>query len=165
MSRYELVRYLSHCSEMLSLASKDVRPLIGSPSVEMQAQISPDGRRLAYSANDSGTFEVYLAEFPSGRGRKLVSTSGGLQPQWRQDGRELFYLTAGGTLMAVAVSETLTGTPIKLFDTPVTALLADRRNHYVVGSTGARFLFNVSVDRNPDTPLSVVVDWLALVRK
>ena len=150
---------------LLSLASKDVRPLIGSPSVEMQAQISPDGRRLAYSANDSGTFEVYLAEFPSGRGRKLVSTSGGLQPQWRQDGRELFYLTAGGTLMAVAVSETLTGTPIKLFDTPVTALLADRRNHYVVGSTGARFLFNVSVDRNPDTPLSVVVDWLALVRK
>jgi hypothetical protein len=67
--------------------------------------------------------------------------------------------------MAIAVSETSTGTPIKLFDTPVTALLADRRNHYVVGSAGARFLFNVPVDRNPDTPLSVVVDWLALVKK
>ena len=68
-----------------------------------QSQFSPDSRWIAYHSNESGRFEVYVTPFPT-TGKPLpVSSGGGVQPVWRQDGRELYYLGLDGTLNAVAI--------------------------------------------------------------
>ena len=66
--------------------------------------ISADGRYVAYVSNESGRDEIYVQTFPSaGGGKWQVSSTGGQEPRWRQDGRELFYLSVEGKMMAVAV--------------------------------------------------------------
>jgi eukaryotic-like serine/threonine-protein kinase len=67
-------------------------------------QFSPDGRWVAYVSNDSGQDEVYVVPFPGPGARVQVSTSGGAQPRWRSDGRELFYLSPETKVMAAEVS-------------------------------------------------------------
>jgi serine/threonine protein kinase len=65
--------------------------------------LSPDGRWLAYVSDVSGRMEVYMQSFPDGGGKRQVSTGGGKGPRWRRDGRELFYYSLEGKLMAVPV--------------------------------------------------------------
>ena len=78
-------------------------PLLTTPFNEFQAQISPDGRWIAYASDESGRWEVYVQSFPVLGAKRAISSGGGSEPQWRRDGRELFYVTADGTLMAVDV--------------------------------------------------------------
>lgn len=66
-----------------------------------QAQFSPDSRWIAYNANESGRLEVYVTAFPQAGERWPLSMEGGVQPAWRQDGRELYYLGLDGSLNAV----------------------------------------------------------------
>ena len=83
------------------------KPLLDGPASEGSPTVSPDGRWLAYSSDESGIYEIYVRPFPDvDAGRWQVSTAGGIHPQWSPDGRELFYLavrTAGVAMMAVAV--------------------------------------------------------------
>ncbi len=72
---------------------------------ETTPQISPDGRFVAYSSDESGQFEVHVQPFPEGRGKWQVSTNGGNQPRWSKDSKELFYVE-GDMLIAVAVRAT-----------------------------------------------------------
>ena len=68
--------------------------------------LSPDGRWLTYISLESGRFEVYVEPFRR-RGEKVrVSPNGGGQPRWRGDGKEIFYLSPDGRLMAASVRET-----------------------------------------------------------
>src|SRR5262249_44399852 len=67
-------------------------------------RLSPDGRWIAYTSNDSGTPEVYVAPFPGGGGRWQVSTNGGDSVTWRRDGKELFYWANDQMLTAVEVN-------------------------------------------------------------
>ena len=72
-------------------------PLIQTPFVERNGEVSPDGRWLAYQANDSGQFEIYVRPFPDvTAGRWQVSTGGGTRPLWHRNGQELFYLAPTG---------------------------------------------------------------------
>ena len=68
-----------------------------------QARFSPDGRWVAYNANETGRFELYLTPFPARGQSQLISSSGGVQPVWRGDSRELYYLGINGMLHAVAL--------------------------------------------------------------
>ena len=80
------------------------RPLIKTPFGEPNAEISPDGRWVAYQSNESGRFEIYVRPFPNvDAGRWLVSTDGGIQPLWSKNGQELFYVGSNGALMSVSV--------------------------------------------------------------
>jgi serine/threonine-protein kinase len=81
------------------------QPLVQTPFMERNGDISPDGRWLAYESNESGQFEIYVRPFPNvNDGRWQVSTGGGTTPVWNRSGRELFYLTPGGqALMAAAI--------------------------------------------------------------
>ena len=83
-------------------------PLVQNAFNNNHAQVSPDGRWLAYMSNETGINEVYVQPFPKGAGRWQVSTSGGVFPRWRRDARELFYTTQsiGGRMMAVDVKST-----------------------------------------------------------
>ena len=69
-----------------------------------QAALSPDGRWVAYSSNQSGRYEVYVDSFPTSGRRVQVSTAGGTQPRWRRDQQELYYLSAESRLIAVAAN-------------------------------------------------------------
>ena len=75
--------------------------LIESSLAVDEPHVSRDGQWLAYSTSDTGQWEVYLQPFMRPGGRVRVSTSGGSQPRWRADGKELFYLTFDGAMMSV----------------------------------------------------------------
>ena len=80
-------------------------PLVASSFSELNPALSPDGRWLAYTSNESGASEVYVRPFPNtGDGRWQVSNGGGTGPRWSLDGRELYFLDAGGRLIAAQVA-------------------------------------------------------------
>ena len=86
--------------------SGDRKPVafLGGPFNEVQARLSPDGQWLAYASDESGRFEVFVRSFPT-PGRQLpISGGGGMQPEWRRDGKELFYISAEGKVMVVDVN-------------------------------------------------------------
>jgi Tol biopolymer transport system component len=82
-----------------------VTPVLQSPFVERNGVVSPDGRWLAYEANDSGRFEISVRPFPDvNSGYWLVSAAGGTRPLWTRSGRELIYVSPTGALMGVSVA-------------------------------------------------------------
>ncbi|HEX6315216.1 MAG TPA: protein kinase [Gemmatimonadaceae bacterium] len=86
-------------------ATRRVTPLVQSPFNEQNGTVSPDGRWLAYEANDSGRFEIYVRPFPEvNSGRWQVSTTGGTRPIWARSGQELVYVSPTGALMGVEVA-------------------------------------------------------------
>jgi serine/threonine-protein kinase len=83
---------------------------------EVNAQFSPDGRRLAYQSDESGRNEIYVEDYPGGGHRAVVSSEGGTTPMWSRDGKELFYVT-GDAVMVTAVGSGGSMEPgRKLFD-------------------------------------------------
>jgi eukaryotic-like serine/threonine-protein kinase len=139
--------------------------IMSTSASQRHGRFSPDVRWVAYASNESGRFEVYVGRFPGGEGKWQVSTNGGLQPAWRRDGRELFYLAPDGRLMVATIkrADTVfeTGSPQPLFDTGIRASFVDRRNQYVVTRDGQRFLVNVSAEDENSAPITVVLNWQA----
>jgi serine/threonine protein kinase/Tol biopolymer transport system component len=139
-------------------------PVPNTGDIQVQAQISPDGHWLAYVSTEGGRYDVYVRPFPSGDGKWLISPSGGLEPSWRRDGKELFYLAPDGSLMAVTVTTKTTfepSPPDRLFETKMSTVrnVAFTRNQYVASADGQRFL----ISQPTGTPASivVVVNWPA----
>ena len=99
------------------------RVIANTPEEELLAQFSPDGHWVAYQTNESGRFEVVVRSFPDAGGKWQVSTSGGVSPRWRSDGKELYFLAPDTTMMAVPVTAAGTsfeaGTPVALFPTRI----------------------------------------------
>jgi eukaryotic-like serine/threonine-protein kinase len=88
----------------LTLATKQVTPVLHDRFQEIHAEISPDRRWLAYDSNRSGRWETYVQPYPiTGSARSQVSTEGGQGPAWARDGRELFYTTPDNALWSVPV--------------------------------------------------------------
>jgi Tol biopolymer transport system component len=126
---------------------------------EQRAAFSPDGKWIAYQSDEAGRNEIYVSSFGGAAGKWQVSTSGGTDPCWSWDGRELFYLTTDQRLMSVAISPGATfspSTPQVLF--PVRVEAGRRRNVFCPSPDGKRFLFLVSVGET-STPMTVVVNW------
>jgi len=143
---------------------------------ETQGQLSPDSRWLAYTSNESGTFQVYVQPFAPGwttpmTGKWQISTTGGTQPRWRGDGKELFYVAPDRKLMAAEVTATAQrfdrGTPQALFESrSAVSSLNPRATGYAPSADGKRFLIAVPRGALGTTPpLTVVVNWLAGVKK
>jgi hypothetical protein len=115
---------------------------VDTPSyTEDELHLSPDGRWVAFNSDESGRWEVYVASFPGFTSKQQLSGQGGVQPQWRADGRELFYLALDGTMMSVGVEfgrEFVARAPATLFRT--SADPTANRPQYVVTADGKRFL-------------------------
>jgi Tol biopolymer transport system component len=143
-------------------------PLVATKANEGQGQFSPDGRWMAYASDESGAYEVYVQPFPPTGGKWQVSTRGGAQPQWRRDGKEIFYIAADRNLLAVDVKTTpelLFGTPRPLFLTRVPALTENQiRNTYVPDEDGQRFLV-LSYPEEPGGPVTLVLNWTAGLKR
>lgn len=132
-----------------------------------QARFSPDARWVAYNSNETGPDEVWVVPFPPTRDRWQVSTRGGVQPLWRGDGRELFYLDPTGNLMSVEVTATrpfTPGLPRVLFRTGI-ATPSKAIDDYGVTADGQRFLLKLPAATNTPPQLKVVLDWPALLGK
>jgi Tol biopolymer transport system component len=148
-------------------------PVVQTAFDEAAGQFSPDGRWLAYQSNESGPVEVYVQPFPGPGGKSQVSMAGGNQPRWRPDGKELFYVAPDGLLMAVSIEvgadKTLeTGAPVPLFATRlasgsgITGVVT--KPQYAVAPDG-RFLMNVAVEEATGSPITVVLNWDAELKK
>jgi dipeptidyl aminopeptidase/acylaminoacyl peptidase len=121
------------------------------------ARFSPDGHSIAYTSDESGRSEIYLADFPGPGTRSQVSPAGGDAPRWRRDGRELFYLAEDGALMSVEIragTAIEASTPKKLFEPRRRAL------DYDVSADGQRFLVvEAGVESSP--PITLIQNWAA----
>ena len=133
-----------------------------TPFYEAHSRISPDGRWMAYSSNESGKQGVYVTRFPEPGLTWQVSTNGGGFPVWRRDGRELFYRAPDGKIMAVPVaprSDFAAGAPIPLFQ-PRAALGGLGVGTFYDVAPDGRFLVNIFVERT-SPPATVVMNWQA----
>ncbi len=133
------------------------------------SSFSPNGRWVAYSADESGRAEIYVQSFPEPKIKLQISNAGGDQAFWRRDGKELFYLASDGNLMSVAVDTTgdiKAEKPQPLF---VASLrnggLLDSRSNYAVSADGKRFLLCAIEQQGTSAPATVVVNWTAALEK
>jgi hypothetical protein len=153
-------------------------PLLTTPFAERGPQISPDGKWLAYSSDETGTLEVYVRSFPRGDGKWQVSTDGGVDVRWRGDSKELFYASRLqlGSLMAVdvnAAGSTLSiGTPHKLFDLTLFSFMhpgVPGTPRFAVSRNGQRFLMPTSpratTFSDPTSAPIGVLNWAAGLQK
>lgn len=145
-------------------------PFLVGPSNEVQGRFSPNHPWIAYASDESGKFEVYVRPFPAQSTQSTtISIAGGMQPEWRRDGKELFYISADRKLTAVPVvtdDETFTaGAPRTLFDADVPEPTAPYPTDYAVTADGQRFLVNTVVDQPTRPALTVILNWAAALTK
>jgi eukaryotic-like serine/threonine-protein kinase len=169
--RFILHRYMNagaFNTGVLPLAG-DRKPRLFLPVafVQSMAQVSPDGRWVAYHSNESGRYEVFVQTFPTPAGKWLVSKDGGYHPKWRADGKEIFYYASDGQLMAVPVEsgtalEVSSAVPLfraQLLNGPAAA--PGFRAQYDVTPDGQRFLLNVPAVEAQPPSVTVVLNWPA----
>jgi serine/threonine protein kinase len=160
-----------HADELwyLTLPGFTSRLLLKAPGILRNGQFSPDGNWIAYNSNETGKWEIYVTSFPEPHGKWQISTSGGEQPRWRGDGKELFYLSSDGRVMAVPVT---TGTHFSS-GTPIVLFQADPRQSvsyldifsYDVTRDGQRFLIDTELRPAEGVPISVLLNWTSKMKK
>ena len=135
------------------------QPLLQTKSDERGAKVSPDGNWLVYVSDETGVAEVYVTTFPQPGRSWRISKSGGNNPCWRADGKELFFLS-GKQLMAASVNnggtEFQAGAPHPLFEI--------EGINYSPSKDGQRFLTSVVTERAPTPPINVALNWTAEVK-
>jgi hypothetical protein len=137
-------------------------PLLTTPANETQARLSPTGQWLAYVSDESGVTNVYVTDFPALAERHVVTSTGGGQPQWSADERELFLMAPDRSIIAVDIRATrdrlLVGSPTRLFRASLTAGPNDARDSYVAAPDGSRFLIDgAEVEASP--AITLMVNW------
>ena len=144
---------------------QEARPLLQSKDFTQDlAAFSPNGHLVAYNSDESGRGEVYVQTFPPGA-RSAVSSGGGAFPKWRGDGKEIFYVTNDGKVMAAQIkseSPFQTDVPQQLFQTNIRF---GPGFPYAVTRDGSRFLINTPAEANNPAPLTVVLNWTAGLKK
>jgi eukaryotic-like serine/threonine-protein kinase len=149
---------------MLSLSDRKVVPLLNTSSNESEATLSPDGRWMAYTSDESGTRQVYVQKFPTPDVKRQVSAGAAVaaRPRWGSDGMELFFDTTG-TMRAVRVTglesggEFRSSVPTRLFN----GLTSTSLHNFDVTDAGQRFLvlLNLGAVTGEAAPITVVVNW------
>jgi serine/threonine-protein kinase len=148
---------------VLNLSAQPRMPqaVVKTPFAEVAPSISPDGHWLAYGSDESGRSEIYVSAFPGPGGRTVISTQGGQEAHWSNNGRELFY-RAGDRMMAVTFapgSSPSVGSPRVLFEGRYQVSDTGRAG-FGVSSDGQRFLMiEPTVPEQPATEFNIVLGW------
>jgi Tol biopolymer transport system component len=135
-------------------------PIAQTPFNESDAHLSPDGRSIAYVSDETGRDEVFVRSFPSPEGKWLISSNGGRRPRWRADGREVFFTSPDGMLMAASVQARPlfeAGPPQPLFE-------IRHASDYAVAPDG-RFLVQLPRETPGGNQLHVVLNWMTEVNR
>ncbi len=147
---------------MVDPDSKKITPFFSSNTPANDGQISPDGKWVAYSSNESGEWEIYVTSFPAAEGKWQVSRTGGTEPRWKADGQELFYIDSKSMLTAIPISAEGSisfGSPSQLFPIRGRAAISSSDTFtYDVAKDGRRFLVNRYVKPEHVEPLTVVLN-------
>ena len=147
---------------------KPIPLLSSSEFLSPEGRFSPDGKWVAYVSSESGAAEVYVKPLAAA-GKIRVSCNGGSLPQWRRDGKEIFYMAPGGNLMAAAVRAGDTfeaGTPKRLFRTcSSNVVLRTSEIYYDVSPDGNRFLMPCRAPEANQRSITVSINWLAAVTR
>jgi dipeptidyl aminopeptidase/acylaminoacyl peptidase len=143
-----------------TVASAEAPP--ATPFGEFDARFSPDGRWMSLVSEESGYPDVYVVPAARGGERRRVSSTGASRPRWRRDGRELYFLSADGRLMAVAVSAGSSG--LELGEPRVLFTVGPSAIDFDVAPDG-RFLFLMGVGSGGQPPLVVDLGWAAGLSK
>jgi eukaryotic-like serine/threonine-protein kinase len=128
---------------------------------ERQPAFSPDGRFVAYTSNENGRSEIYVQTLPASGGKWQISNGGGREPQWRADGKELFYNGLADEIFATPVGlspKFEPGVPKLLFRRALDTTGIER-NRWVAARDGERFLLNAAHESAGSPPFSVVLNW------
>jgi eukaryotic-like serine/threonine-protein kinase len=138
------------------------KPWLRSPFNERSPRFSPDGRWIAYDSDESGTREVYVALTDGAGEKKRISPSGGREPRWSSDGKELFYAAPDDTIVAVPVIpgsdlQTGPGAPLFRMETGI--------RNFDVAPDGSRFLVSTPLEKSPESPIRVILNWPAALKK
>lgn len=154
---------------IVDVATGKITPFVATKASETNGLISPDGKWVAYASNESGDWEIYVTTFPDAKGKWQVSQGGGIEPRWRGDGQEIFYIDPKGMLTGIAVSGDGTfssGAPSPLFQIHGrTAISSTDIFTYDVAKDGKRFLVNRYVKPDHVQPLTVVLNAAAGMKK
>jgi Tol biopolymer transport system component len=160
--RYLVVRTLGRALFAVPMTGeRTARMLADTPFVEDQSQVSADGRWIAFNSDESGRWEVYVARFPAMTEKRQISIAGGVQPRWRRDGGELFYLSLDGVVTAAEIRDAgargvAAGAPRPLFQTNVSP--SPNVPQYDVTADGSRFLV-LEPARSGGEPVTFVLNW------
>jgi hypothetical protein len=144
--------------------SNDRKPIAvaKTPFEELNGQFSPDVHWVAYETNESGRFEIVVQQFPVPTGKWQVSTGGGIQPRWRADGKELYFVAPNGKMMAAPITTSgatlAAGTPVSLFPVTLPPGLGANKQQYAVSRDG-RFLINQPVATSSTPPITLILNW------
>jgi Tol biopolymer transport system component len=132
-------------------------PYLQTPSSEAFGAFSPDGHWVAFQSDETGRNQIYVQTMPSSSAKYQISTAGGTLPQWRRDGKELFYVTTDGTLMAVPMA---LGAPVRA-GAPHALFAGVETREFAPSRDGQRFLVNVPAvgERAALPPLTMVLNW------
>jgi Tol biopolymer transport system component len=131
-----------------------------------QGRISPNGKFVAFTSNESGRDEIYVQAMPPATWQQKVSINGGQSPRWSHDGKELFFVSPDAEMMAVNIKLDpvfFAGVPHRLFQLKSTDPI-DLAN-YDVRPDGQQFLILVSQRGSQDAPITVVLNWWAELRQ
>ena len=140
---------------------RQARVLLGSSFAETHGRIAPGGEWFAYSSNETGSLAVYVDRFPTLGDKRLIAAGGGW-PRWSRNGRELFYLSTGGDVMAATVRTTAggleTSPPRALFslDAPPPVRL-DAYSYDVLPDD--RFIVNRRLAEPGTSMITIVLHW------
>jgi Tol biopolymer transport system component len=157
----------------LNAAEPKLTPFLQSPFAASRGQFYPlprsDGQHwIAYSSNEAGHSEIYVQSYPVGSLKVTISTGGGMQPRWRRDGKELFYVSTDKKMMAVDLkgegANLEAGAPKPLFDMRVPNSFNRAGVQFAVTADGQKFLIPIAVGENT-VPIAVVLNWTADLKR
>ncbi|MBI4470470.1 MAG: PD40 domain-containing protein, partial [Acidobacteria bacterium] len=132
---------------------------------ELRGQFSSDGRWVAYESNESGRGEIYVVPFPGPGAKRQISTSGGRRPIWRGDGKEIFYTTTPGNKLA-AVEVNGDGATLEVgVMRPLFDYGGGEWDAYDVTADGQRFLISMAVEEKAPSPITLVQNWTADLKR
>jgi eukaryotic-like serine/threonine-protein kinase len=149
---------------LLLSGDRKLSTLVKERGDQGNAQISPDGQWLVYESDESGRTEVYIQGMDRQRGKYQISVAGGSSPHWSSNGKELYFVTPEGMLMAVPVQAAQTwrsGTPLPLFKLrQETGVISA----YLPGPDGRRFLLTTPLPETTPPPIKVILNWTARLK-
>jgi serine/threonine protein kinase len=146
----------------LSLADRVATRFATGKGNDRRGRFSPDGKWVAYESDESGRFEVYVQNFPTGGNRWQVSANAGGSAWWRSNGTELFFYSFNDQkIMTVALkpgSTSQASPPRELFTVP--GVIPNGR--FIASRDGESFL--LPVQQEPRLTLSVILNWPTLLK-
>ena len=134
-----------------------------------QGQISPNGKFIAFTSNESGRDEIYVQAVPPAPRYKNLSINGGRNPRWSQEGKELFFVSPDAEMMAVDMTLDPVNSPAvphRLFQLKKEVPIDQAGSPYDVRPDGQQFLVFMTTQRGTqDAPITVVLNWWAELRR